>query len=380
MNHRVAHVIWEYLGHTLNWVYSQIKYAPRYSPIVLTGKLMNQTIYPVEDIFLPRYRFPVLLDRLFLRMGRTPADLEWCFRRAIRQTTPDLIHAHFGWEGYFSLSLKRVFRIPLITRFYGYDIGILPRVPLWQKRYRRLFEEGDIFIVEGQAMKRSLYQIGCPAEKIIIHHLGVELNRLIYHPRPVNHTSLKVLMAATFKEKKGYEYGLRALRKVKAELPHLDISVRIIGDGPLREEIRRMAAELDLDSAIEWCGYRQPDFFYQALYDADIFLAPSVTASNGDTEGGAPVAIIEASASGLPVVSTTHADIPEVVIDGVTGVLAPERDVEALAHGIRQLAENPEGRAILGMRAANHIAANYDVQKQGEKLSEIYDHVINWDL
>ena len=91
---------------------------------------------------------------------------------------------------------------------------------------------------------------------------------------------------------------------------------------------------------VHWTGYKPHDYFLEMLYQADLFLSPSITASNGDTEGGAPVAIIEAGASGLPVISTRHADIPEVVLDGHTGLLSPERNVHGLVAAICCLARS----------------------------------------
>lgn len=377
MRKYIAHMIPEYLGHTLNWVYTQIKYVTRYTPYVITRRTMNLDAYPVDRIFTSRAPdtplTPVpLIERVELRLGFLPRVDFRRFSAALRELPPMFLHAHFGWDGFFALGLKKKHKLPLVTRFYGYDVGVLPKIPMWQKRYQRLFAEGDFFIVEGANMKLILVGLGCPEEKIVIHHLGIELGRIEYKKRTADPDALRVLIAASFTEKKGIEYALRALAGLGEKLSEINISTTIIGDGPSKNNIHTLARELGLYDSIVWTGYQSHDFFLEALYKADLFLSPSVTAADGNTEGGAPVSIIEAGASGLPVVSTTHADIPEVVLDGQTGLLAPERDVNALIESICQLAKSPVTRLEFGRRAREHVEANYGAARQGERLTEIY--------
>ena len=373
----IAHMIPQYLGHTLNWVYTQIKNVTRYIPYVITCRAMNLESYPLERIFVSRDPKTAAnpmsyYERLVRRLGYLPQVDFRCFSAALREFPPLFLHAHFGWDGFFALGLKEKHKLPLITRFYGYDVGILPRLPLWQRRYRRLFAEGDLFIVEGINMKSILVGLGCPEEKIVVHHLGIELGQVEYKERTAAPNSLRVLMAGTFKEKKGFEYALRALGSAVLRLPSFKVSITIIGDGVLKNNLHTLARELGLYGRITWTGYKSHEFFVKALYKADLFLSPSVTATNGDTEGGAPVAIVEAGASGLPVVSTTHADIPEVVLAGETGLLAPEGDIDALVESVCRLANNPEIRLAYGRNGRKHVETNYEAVRQGKLLEDIY--------
>ncbi|NJL58834.1 MAG: colanic acid biosynthesis glycosyltransferase WcaL [Desulfobacteraceae bacterium] len=375
MKKYVAHMITEYLGHTLNWVYTQIKYVPEFSPYIMTSKVMNLESYPVDMIFKPDFSISPhfsWVDRLFRRLGYLPVAHEYCFSSALRKYPPMLIHAHFGWDGFFALGLKKKFKIPLITRFYGYDVGILPRIPLWRRRYKQLAAEGDLFIAEGKNMKSILEGIGFPSDKIVIHHLGIETEKILYVRRIPIPNCLRILMAATFKEKKGFEYALQAIAMAQKKLPGINIVVKIIGDGILKQKLHDLARELNIEKNIQWMGYQPHSEFIKSLYEADVFLSPSVTASDGDTEGGAPVAIIEAGASGLPVISTIHADIPEVVLDGQTGFLSPERNPDGLANAICELSINIEKRQNFGIKAHEHVQANYNAVIQGKYLTNIY--------
>jgi colanic acid/amylovoran biosynthesis glycosyltransferase len=369
----VVHLVHEYLGHTSNWIYTQIKYMPMYEHSILTTKILNLNCYNVDSICKPIFSgFPLnILDRVSRRLGFLPIQYHVSYSNYIKKYKPNILFAHFGWDGYFALGLKNKFKIPLITRFYGYDIGILPRMRLWQIRYRQLFAQGDLFIVEGHYMKSALVQLGCPESKIAVHHLGIELDLIPYAERSLYNNELKILIAATFKEKKGLEYALRSLRHVIDDLAGIVVSIKIIGDGPLSGQLHTVARELGLESYIQWMGYQAHSVFIKELGLADIFLSPSVEAADGDTEGGAPVALLEAQASGIVVVSTFHADIPEVVINEKTGLLVRERDVDGLTQALLRLAKEKELYRALSIGARNHVMANHDAEKQGALLGDI---------
>ena len=301
MSNYIAHMIPEYLGHTLNWVYTQIQHVKGYTPYVITRRTLNLDAYPLERIYTSQHTetLPTQTpwgERIVRRLGFLPWVDFRCFSRVLSQYPPIFLHAHFGWDGFFALGLKKKHNLPLVTRFYGYDVGILPRIPLWKKRYRRLFAEGDLFIVEGTNMKRILTNMGCPVEKIAIHHLGVELDKISYCPRIANPEKLRILIAGTFKEKKGLEYALRAVADVRNRLTGMDVETTVIGDGKLKDHLYGVAAQVGLSDRIHWTGYQPHEFFIEQLYEADVFLSPSVTAADGDTEGGAPVSLIEAAA------------------------------------------------------------------------------------
>jgi colanic acid/amylovoran biosynthesis glycosyltransferase len=375
---RVCHIINEYLGHTLNWVYTQIKYATQIEHYVLASKTQNLEQYPVEHLFSPKRlsisRIP-MVERVSRRLGWYPPEYLACFYRAMRQYPPSLIHAHFGWDGFFVLPLARWMKTPLMTRFYGYDIGSLPRIPLWRRRYKTLFRQGDWFLVEGEYMKKSLVALGCPGEKVIVHRLGIELDRIQFRRRTYTSGAFHVLMAASFVEKKGLCYGLQAIARVISKTG-TDIQVSVIGDGPLRGELEQLARDLGIAQRISWLGRQSHERFMQLLNEAHVFLSPSVTASDGNTEGGAPVTLAEASAAGLPVISSFHADIPAVILDGQTGFLAGERDVEGLSAALEKFVTCPKLVLEFGENGRRFVEREHDVVVQGAQLTDIYEHVV----
>jgi colanic acid/amylovoran biosynthesis glycosyltransferase len=126
---------------------------------------------------------------------------------------------------------------------------------------------------------------------------------------------------------------------------------------------------------VQLLGYQPHQCFLEELDRAHLFLAPSVTAGDGDTEGGAPTVLLEAQAAGLPVLATWHADIPEVVRDGETGFLVPERDSAALAEKLIYLAEHPELWPVLGAAGRRHMETNYNIRCETHKLENVYEEL-----
>jgi colanic acid/amylovoran biosynthesis glycosyltransferase len=265
-----------------------------------------------------------------------------------------------------------------VTTFYGVDVNRYPvQEPIWRKRYRELFNRGDLFLCEGTHMAACLEKLGCPREKIRVQHLGVEIERIAYQPRVLTaEEPLRVLMASSFTEKKGIPYGIAALAAITKEMP---VELTIIGDASSRPEgqvekgkIIKAIEESGLRARTRFMGYQTHKRFLEEASEHHLFLSPSVTAKDGDTEGGAPVSIIEMAATGMPVVSTTHCDIPEVLDYGEDGWLAQERDVSGLTFIIRQWLAHTDRWPELLARARAHIEVGYDVVKQGQRLAQIY--------
>jgi colanic acid/amylovoran biosynthesis glycosyltransferase len=228
-------------------------------------------------------------------------------------------------------------------------------------------------------MKGSLVKLGCPEQKIIIQHLGIDLNKIKFMKRvPDKDGKIKILIAGRFCEKKGIPYGIEAIGRLKKDFGNIQIT--IIGgpdssiEGKKEEKkILDMIDKYNLHENVKMMGYQPQHVFLRELYKNHILISPSIHAASGDSEGGAPVSIIEASASGMPVISTHHCDIPEVIIDKKTGYLVPERDVDALKERLKFLISHPEIWIKMGKEGRTHIQKNYNAMIQVEKLEQVYD-------
>ena len=365
----VAHCTDLYLHTNGSWLYAQIAGMRRYRPIVLAQETQNLEEFPVERLHAAEsYPFGrKMVNRIVRKMtGEYPF-----YAGIFEQEKAVLIHAHFGYQGVRCLRAKRRSGLPMLTSFYGADATQDSRVPEWQKRYRSLFAQGEGFLVEGSAMKAQLASIGCPEERIRICHLGVDVGRIPFQPRR-NGDRVRFLICAGFREKKGIPYALRGVALALEEDP-FPCEVVMIGDGPDRPQIEMLVRELGLTKQVEFRGIRSYSEVLEELQSCHVLLQTSVTATDGDSEGGAPVILLDAQASGMPVVATFHADIPEYVVDGKSGLLAPERDVEGLADCIRRMVDEPERWEEMGRAGRRHVEENYNAAVQGEKLEEVYD-------
>ena len=270
--------------------------------------------------------------------------------------------------------LNREFKLPHVVAFYGYDVSLLPRSSKWRRRYVQLFSEADVFLVLGPHMKKCLLDLGCDEEKIKVRHLGVNLTKLpAKNIQKADRRKVRILIASSFVEKKGIPYAVAAFAEVKKRYPAVELV--IIGDGKMKGEIFSLVKELELVNDVKFLGYIDHERCLQEIVASDIFLSPSIVAGNGDTEG-TPVILMEAQALGVPVVSTFHADIPEVVKDGVTGFLSPERDVISIADNLSKFVASFELRNKFGKAGRKYVENNFNLLNQTKQLENIYNSLL----
>ena len=368
-----AHCATPFLPETGSWIHAQITGLRRYRTIVLTQEARNLNQFPVPTLYTAESYGAArkVANRLTRRFtGEYPF-----YSRILRGENAKLIHAHFGYQGCRCLRAKHKARLPMVTTFYGADAGSFPRDPAWKRRYERLFAAGELFLVEGSHMATRLLELGCRQDRLAIHHLGVRLDRIPFRARePTN--VVRILICAEFRQKKGIPQGLLALGMALRGL-EIDCRVRIIGDGPQRPQVSDAIRDSGLEERVELLGRQPYSRVLEELQESHLLLQPSMTATDGDTEGGAPVVLLEAQASGMPVVSTMHADIPEYVAGGAeSGCLAPEGDLPRLAEVIGEVLSKPESWAELGRNGRRHVEENYNASLQSEKLESIYDSLL----
>jgi colanic acid/amylovoran biosynthesis glycosyltransferase len=378
----VAHALHTYLGLSETFIYSYLTHLKTYIPIVVASQATNLEQFPFCPLYnsskIKRYSWWWLRDRagyyLYLNKKDYFEHILY-FKYVLKNEKVRLIHAHFGPQGVAIIPIKKWLRLPLITTFYGYDVTQLPRENIWNNAYQRLFQEGDLFLVEGNNMKQLLMEIGCPVEKIRIQHIGIDTEKFHFKERkPPSHGKIVILFCGRFIEKKGLLYAIKAVNLLLSKNPHIEF--RVIGDGVLRNSIASFIRENNLNPYVRLLGYQPHHVFAEELKKAHIYIQPSVTAQNGDSEGGAPTTLLEAQASGVPVVSSYHADIPEAVINGKSGFLVPERDTNALAERLEYLIAHPEEWSTMGREGRRHVEMNYNICKEAGNLENIYNALI----
>jgi colanic acid/amylovoran biosynthesis glycosyltransferase len=285
----------------------------------------------------------------------------------------DILHAHFGPVANSFRFARSLWRAPLVATFHGYDFCVVPREE-GPKVYHPLFRTVDAVTVNSEYTRAKVIELGCAAERIHRLHVGLNLDQFCFRDRVrLPAEPVRLLSVGRLVEKKGLEYAIRALASVREHYP--DLQYDIIGDGPLHSSLQQLTQQLGLGQNVVLHGARDSLFVQERMAAAHLFILPSVTAADGDQEG-TPVSLMEAQASGLPVLSTRHSGIPEVVLDGVSGFLLPERDVEGLAQKLVYLIEHPEVCRAMGARGRQHVESQFDIRKLNEELTAIYEQTV----
>jgi len=381
----VAHFRSTWLGLTETFIYQYVSHLRRFRPVVFCTETENLGQFAVNPLVVcpkPRPGSPLSAACAVARrtFGWRAADavVRPRLAAAIRQYSPALVHAHFATDAAVVLPICIRLRLPLVTSFYGVDASQYAVLRRYGRHYRRLFEAGDLFLVEGPEMRERVAALGCPPDKIRMQHIAVDLSRLPFRPRrpPQGEGAVRVLFVGRFVEKKGVLDAIAAFEAAGHGSPPMEL--RVIGDGPLRRQVEALIAELRLSERVRLLGYVPYHEMLKELDEAHILLAPSKTASNGDTEGGAPTVLLEAQASGLPIVSTRHADIPYVLSPPAAARLCEEGDVFAVASALAELAAHPDSWVELAASGRAHVEERHDIARAAPQLERVYDEVLRY--
>lgn len=292
----------------------------------------------------------------------------------------DIAHFHYGTDSGVYYPLTRNLQIPSVVSFYGYDISSYPRYMMgYGKQYlnNRVFRQVTKILAMTPDMKNDLINAGCPEAKIIVHYYGTDCTKF-YHDRVyMEKDVVTILTLSNLCPKKGHIFQFQAL-KLLLNQGVTNFRFRVVGSGVLEQELKSYVLNNDLTGHVHFVGplkYGSVEMM-EEIKNADIFLHPSVVARDGDKEG-IPGTIIEAMASGLPVVTTYHAGIPYVIKNEDTGLLVKEWDVKALSSALHALIESRDLRETIGKAAQNHAMKNLDLAEKEKELEQIYTRVIS---
>ncbi|MCL2416821.1 MAG: glycosyltransferase [Bacteroidales bacterium] len=277
----------------------------------------------------------------------------------------DVVYAQFGNNGARILNVCKALELPLIVHFRGYDSSRKSMLRKYEKKYLELFEYASLVIVVSHDMADRLVNLGCPREKIVYNPSAP--NDVYYHIQPIFNKKLFV-GAGRFVQKKAPQNTIRAFMKVLEK--HPDAKLILAGGGKLFSYCKKMVKQNNLNNSVYLPGAFTPEQLTQWLSEATAFVQHSITAPNGDKEG-TPNSISEASLSGLPIVSTFHAGIPDVIIDRKTGLLSNEGDIDAMAKNMIWILDNPQEAQKMGSAGKENIWRNFNLNKCIGILDEV---------
>jgi colanic acid/amylovoran biosynthesis glycosyltransferase len=382
------HLFGNYLFDTQNWSYTLLENLPNTQVIIASKQFLRCNFYSKKFKYI---EFPVKktetqngsrISALYNKLAALCLRLyPWYIKKHTESI--DLLHSHFAFTAWDYMDLGKRLAVPHVVSFYGYDYESLPFTrPVWRKRYKILFHTASLFVCEGNHGARILGDMGCPREKIKVCKLGVEVDKIPFFVRQKPPGRLNLLQLATMTEKKGHIYTVEAFIKALAKCPNMTLT--LVGKDKVGEKesteakLREMIAGTIGEGKVRFVKAIEFSRLYAYMKDFDVFIHPSVHTSQMDSEGGAPVVFLDAEATGMPVISTQHCDIPDEVTHEKTGLLAPEKDVDSLVDHICRFYDMADDEyQTFSQAGRKHVEKHYDIKSNARILREIYQDVVN---
>ncbi|MBI5233285.1 MAG: glycosyltransferase, partial [Deltaproteobacteria bacterium] len=291
----------------------------------------------------------------------------------LKENNIGLMHAHFATESaWVAMMASRLTGVPFSFTAHAYDIFMRNKAIINEdgpeRRVRILVENAYRVYTVSEFNKEYILSMTDRkfADKIHVVHCGIDPDRFKPVARRASET-IVFLSVGRFVEKKGHEFLLRSFKEAAKTLGN--VQLRIVGEGHLRDGLMHLSEEIGIADKIVFMGVLSSQRVVEEMQKADIFVLHSVTGADGDREG-IPVSIMEASASGLPVVSTRHSGIPELVIEGATGLLSAERDIEGFSNHMIALASSCDLRERMGAAGRKYAAERFNLRKEAQKLRD----------
>ncbi len=291
--------------------------------------------------------------------------------KSFTQHRIDCVLAEYGTTAVGVLNVCRTLKLPLIAHFHGFDASVHRVVEKNRKAYQKLFGYASSIIAVSRAMEKKLLDLGCPASKLVYTVCAPDDAFLAVGP---NFSKKQFVGIGRFVDKKAPYYTLLAFQRALSA--HPDAKLIIGGDGPLRNTCNNLVKHLGIEKNVLLPGFITPEQYRTYLTESLAYVQHSITAENGDMEG-TPVGILEASAAGLPVISTIHAGIPDVITHGKTGLLCEEHDVGQMAAHMVQLINDKQRAITLGAAGKENIRNNYSMGRHLGVLAEAVQKTLN---
>lgn len=360
---------------TQTFIPDQVAQFQQFQPLYVGLELVaGGHVLESDPVVLVRRRsIPSRLHKMLYKVtGFAPS-----FHRRIAASMPRVLHAHFILDGIYALRIAVSLNLPLVVTLHAHlptSFGKALRKTsldnvLYSLRLAQLWRRASIFICVSDFIRQRAIQLGYPAAKLRVHYIGVD--RRLFKPSDQPRDPDLILFVGRLEERKGCNYLIEAMAEVKKHVPSARLV--LIGSGSKRAELEQQARHLNVNA--EFLGRVSDAEKREWLARARLFVGASITAADGDAEALGMV-FAEAQATGLPVVSFRHGGIPEVVLDGVTGLLAEERDSSALAAHILRFLQNEAFWEACSTRAVKWIEERFDLVKQTQELEQIYSSLL----
>ena len=360
-------------------IYRQISSLRRVDTFVIAKFRENADLYPFRDLeLLEKPKFNLVRRGRLKYLSRAPAlvyrgEFE-VVRRILLRRDPDLMHVYFGNTGVHLLPLIQRWDRPCVVSFHGMDVQRRVTERGYEANLRKLLRSVTLVLVRSRSIANQLIELDCDPQKIRLNRTGIPLDGFPFLVRNIPPDGAwRIVQACRLVPKKGLATALRAYARFAKVFPNSRFL--IAGEGPLRVALGELVRQLDLQKGVSFLGFLGQAELRDLYEKSHIFMHPSELPPDSNQEG-VPNSMLEAMASGLPVVATHHGGIPEAVTDGINGALVPERDDEGLARSLFKMVEDPARWRAMGASASQTVALEFAQSRQIECLEAAYFEAI----
>jgi len=310
-------------------IYRQVTALRDVDTFIMTKKKQNSDLFPFGDIeLIPKPRRNPLRHGWLKFVERQPPIVyrgEYqLLANLLERRGADLMHIYFGHTGVHLLPFIQCWNKPCIVSFHGADVMLKAESPDYAAKLKKVFHSVPLVLARSRSLERRLIGLGCPPEKIRINRTGIPLQQFpaIRREAPQN-GQWRLLQACRLIPKKGLTTCIRAFALFHRDNPHAELL--IAGKGPLQPVLESLAAQLGVSRHVHFTGFLSQSDLLKLYHSCHIFLHPSEMPADENQEG-IPNSILEAMATGMPVLATRHGGIPEAVQDGRCGLSVAARD------------------------------------------------------
>ena len=379
-----------YLKPEMQSIYRQIVGLTRVRTTVYAQWLEHETMFPFPAItkltkqhhrprgnFIKRFWY-----KYVIKQWPPPVEINqfvgpchpWDLIDKLAADKPDLVHAYYGHKAVGYLPMLREWGGPFVVSFHGVDVAKDMDQPDHVAAMQEVFARAEFVMARSQSLLERVAQIGCPREKLRLNRTPIPMNHLQAAVRtPPANGEWRLVQACRLIAKKGLFTALEAMQEVVKHHPRA--KYLLCGTGPQEAKLREEIEKRGLTANVELLGWLSQEQLLAEYQRAHLFLHPSEMTKESDQEG-IPNSMLEAMATGLPVVATQHGGIPEAVTSGRDGLLVPEKSPAQLAAALLQLLADPTQLAALSTEAARSVRANFEAETQIAKMEDVYFEAI----
>lgn len=362
-------------------IYRQITGLRRWQTFVITKERQCPDLYPMPQDGIeiaPKVRSN-FIRRFWLKYIKRQPPIVYrgeygVLARLLQRRHADVLHVYFGHTGVHLLPFLQHWPRASVVSFHGMDVQTRAHDPSYEQRLRDLLQATTFVLARSHSLQQRLLDLGCPPEKLRLNRTGIPLDQFPFVQRAAPEDGAwKLVQACRLIEKKGLDDALHAFAELRKTFPKATFT--IAGEGPLLQPLTELCRQLGIQDAVTFAGFLKGGDLCRLYQSSHIFIHPSRLTSDQNQEG-IPNSMLEAMATGLPVVATLHGGIPEAVRADVTGLLTPERDATALHRSLHRLTTDPHLWQTMSAAAAADVRDHFESTAQIAKLEAVYDEAL----